>query len=37
MPEKLLNRLKKKEVEYSFNLFPDKSWDAIAGGIGYTK
>ena len=37
MPEKLLNRLKKNEVEYSFNLFPDKSWDAIASGIGYTK
>jgi hypothetical protein len=37
MPEKLLNRTKNIDKEYSFNLFPDKSWDAIASGIGYTK
>ena len=37
MPEKLLNRTKNSAKEYSFNLFPDKSWDAIASGIGYTK
>ena len=37
MPEKLLNRISKNDTQYSFNLFPDKSWDAIASGIGYTK
>ena len=37
MPEKLLNRTKNSAKEYSFNLFPDKSWNAIASGIGYTK
>jgi len=37
MPEKLLNRINENDVQYSFNLFPDKSWNAIAAGIGYTK
>jgi tryptophan halogenase len=37
MPEKLLNRINKTDTQYSFNLFPDKSWDAITSGIGYTK
>jgi hypothetical protein len=37
MPEKLLNRINKNERKYNFNLFPDKSWDTIADGIGYTK
>ena len=37
IPEKLLNRINKNERKYNFNLYPDKSWDAIAGGIGYTK
>lgn len=37
MPEKLLNRLRKTDTKYDFNLFPDKSWHAIAAGIRYPK
>lgn len=37
MPEKLLNRLRKQDIQYSFNLFPEKSWDAITSGIRYPK
>jgi tryptophan halogenase len=37
IPEKLLNRIKGNGVQYSFNLFPDKSWDSIASGIRYPK